>query len=305
MKNIAIVRRNGFGDVLCTIPLVHLCKKLYPEAKVHLFVDAMSAALVPYLEGPDEISVIEPSSNKYWQIAKTAWRHRNQHFDLAISGKTTPMRLMNVFLMALRAQKRIAYVKSSWLINAPKPWILEEKHQALKLLHLLDPSLDRVPTDWFPRLKGVTPISRPGHILVSASNNRIGSTLSLERMAACLDTAPVCITALEKDRAKAEQLAQKLKVPYELFVGLSFGEFLGLIKGVGKVFVGDGGISHLAAALDKPQVALFGGTKVWEWSPLSDKALCLAHPHNVNDIPLSVIHRALNPEEPFSNESLQ
>ena len=294
LRNIAIIRRNGFGDVLCTMPLVHLCRSLAPQAKIHLFVDEMTAPLVPYLDGPDTVSVLEPSSNKYGQIIKTAWRHRKERFDLAISGKTTPMRLMNLSLALLRARKRAAYVGKSWdahLINCPKPWVREEKHQALKLLQLLDP-ISHIPPAWFPRLKNVTAISRPDHILVSVSNNRAGSALSLERMAACIDV-PVCITALEKDRAQAEKFAQMLTVSSELFIGRPFSEFLGLIKGVRGVFVGDGGISHLAAALDKPQVVLFGGTKVWEWGPLSDKARCLAHPHNVNEIPLSEITKAI------------
>ncbi|HUD00889.1 MAG TPA: glycosyltransferase family 9 protein, partial [Rhabdochlamydiaceae bacterium] len=56
---------------------------------------------------------------------------------------------------------------------------------------------------------------------------------------------------------------------------------------------GDGGIMHLAAALDKPQVVLFGGTKIWEWAPLSEKAVCLSDPHNVNFIPEEIIQQAL------------
>lgn len=294
LRNIAIIRRNGFGDVLCTIPLVHLCRCLAPQAKIHLFIDKVAASLAPHLDGPDTVSVLEPSTNKYGQIIKTAWRHRNTHFDLAISGKTTPMRLMNLSLAALRARYRAAYVKKSWdthLVNCPKAWIQEEKHQALKLLQLIDP-ISHIPPTWFPRLKNITPIWRPDHLLVSVSNNRVGSALSLERMAACINV-PVCITALEKDRAQAEKLAQMLTVPSELFIDRPFSEFLGLIKGVRGALVGDGGISHLAAALDKPQVVLFGGTKVWEWGPLTDKAHCLTHPHNVNEIPLSEITKAI------------
>lgn len=41
--NIAIIRRNGLGDLLCTVPLVHYLKETFPDASQTLFVDARNA----------------------------------------------------------------------------------------------------------------------------------------------------------------------------------------------------------------------------------------------------------------------
>jgi hypothetical protein len=50
---------------------------------------------------------------------------------------------------------------------------------------------------------------------------------------------------------------------------------------------------HLLGALEKPQLVLFGKTPLWEWAPLSKKAICLRHPENVNMIPEHEISQGL------------
>lgn len=301
MKRIGIIRRNGYGDVLCGIPLVLLCKKKFPEAKVSLFVDERSAGLVPYLEGPDEVVSIPEANNKYLGILKTIWQQR-ERFDLVISAKTVPMKLMNFFLYGLRAEKRVAYVDGSWhgwLINGGVPQSFEEAHQALKCLQLLDPSLEKIPEELYPRLKvpeekrffeGPT-------VFISVTNNRLGSTLDLDKYEWILNrlhetkTFSVVVNCEPKDVERAAGL--NLKMPSRVVPTASFGEFMQVMKGSDVLFVGDGGNMHLAAALDKPQVVMFGGTKVWEWAPLSDKAICLSDAHNVNFIDREKILGAL------------
>ncbi|MGH2613123.1 MAG: glycosyltransferase family 9 protein, partial [Rhabdochlamydiaceae bacterium] len=59
-------------------------------------------------------------------------------------------------------------------------------------------------------------------------------------------------------------------------------------------WTGDGGVMHLMGALDKPQLVLFGKTPLWEWAPLSKKAICVWHPENVNLIPEHEIQEGLD-----------
>ncbi|HUD01229.1 MAG TPA: glycosyltransferase family 9 protein [Rhabdochlamydiaceae bacterium] len=303
-QQIGIVRRNGLGDLLCVMPLVHLCKERFPGCQVTLFVDGRGAPLLPYLEGVDQAVVIPSSTNKYAALLKTAWAHRNKKFDLLISAKPSPMKLLNLFLYALRGKNRIAYVDEAWhsrLINQPRAYDpQEEKHQMVKSLRLLDPSFETVPPALRPRLK-VTPSFQfeERAILVSVTNNRLGSTLDADKTQRLLNRAyekspfKVVINCEPSDRARAHLLAEGLKMATEIIPTPSFDTFISLIASVDAFFIGDGGIMHLAAALDKPQVVLFGGTKIWEWAPLSEKAICLSDPHNVNFIPEEIIQQAL------------
>lgn len=303
-QNIGIVRRNGLGDLLCVMPLVNLCHERFPGSQVTLFVDERGAPLLPYLEGVDRSVVIPSSTNKYAALLKTAWAHRDQKFDLLISAKPSPMKLLNLFLYLLRGKSRIAYVDQSWhskLINQPRIYDpKEEKHQMLKSLRLLDPSFEQVPAKLRPRLK-VKPSFKFSQrtVLVSVTNNRLGSTLDADKTQRILNKAyeknpfTAVINCEPADYDKAKLLAKGLHMEAEVIPTPTFNAFISLIASVDAFLIGDGGIMHLAAALDKPQVVLFGGTKIWEWAPLSEKALCLSDPHNVNFIPEETILQAL------------
>jgi ADP-heptose:LPS heptosyltransferase len=303
-QHIGIVRRNGLGDLLCVMPLVTLCKERFPGSHVTLFVDERGAPLLPYLEGIDQAVVLPSSANKYAALVKAAWAHRYQKFDLLISAKPSPMKLLNLFLYSLRGKKRIAYVDQAWhsrLINQPRIYdSKEEKHQMVKSLRLLDPSFETVPLALRPRLK-VTPSFQFDQrtVLVSVTNNRMGSTLDSDKKQRILNRVyekipfKIVINCTPADRARAELLANGLQMPAQVISTPSFDAFVSLIASVDAFFIGDGGIMHLAAALDKPQVVLFGGTKIWEWAPLSEQAICLSDPHNVNFIPEETILQAL------------
>lgn len=301
IREIAIFRRNGLGDVLCSIPLVLRCKELMTQAKTTLFLEEGSFCLSPYLKGPDEIVLIPPKSNKYLGIIQLAWQRRGQPFDLAISAKTSPMKLMNFSLLMTKAPYRAAYVEGKWhekLINRPKTYLPNPSiHQALQAIHLIDPEMTEVPKRLYPSLQSVEKrrLFSQKTMLISLSNNRIGSTLSLERTAHLLNCLhkkhPFCliISCLPRDFLKARRIETLLKMENQIAATAKFSDFLALLNGSDLIFSSDGGIVHLAAALQKPSLFLFGGTKVECWGPLSKEALTLAHTGHVMEIPEEAI----------------
>jgi ADP-heptose:LPS heptosyltransferase len=287
------------------IPLVLWCKKQAPDARVTLFIDERAAELKPFIVGPDEIAVIPGKNAKYWPHCQMAWKQRKKNFNLAISAKSSPMKLMNFFLYSLRADKRIAYTDQKWhskLVNFPVPYDpASQKHQALRSLHLVDPELKEVPSAFYPQLNVDSGFSLEAPtLLISVTNNRLGSTLDHDKYHRLLNTLflnkrfSVIVNGEPKDCERAGQLAQGLKMPCRVVMTERLEEFLKLLASVDAVFIGDGGVMHLAAALGKKQVVLFGGTKVWEWAPLSDRAVCLADEHNVNFISEEKILEALH-----------
>lgn len=303
--HIGVIRRNGFGDVLCTIPLILYCKERWPEATVTLFVEEKTLCLAPYLVGPDRVVAISPGKNKYLAALRTALQYRGEGFDLAISAKTSPMRLMNLFLFALGARRRFAYTSSSldrFLVNrrafSPPP---KELHQAMQILRLLDPNIEEIPSSLFPQLKGLKKrkLALCPTLFYSVSNNRIGCTLSIEKAASILNSLGkekkfcTVINCLPQDIHRAKHLHsllthESIVMPTELF-----SQFLEILYSSDGVFVGDGGVCHLAAAMDKKIVALYGGTNLDQWKPLSAKAVCLKISGHVDDLPEEKIRDAL------------
>ncbi len=300
---IAIVRRNGLGDLLTVMPLAALCKERYPGCHITLFVDHRNAPLLPYLRGFDKAIVIEPLKNKYISLFKTLWKNRHRRFDLVISARPTPMQWLNLFLAGLKSTRRRAVVDGSWhskWINEPLQPEKKEQHQMLKCLKILDPSLEEVPAHLMPTLhiKKNRSFSEKT-ILVSVTNHRIGSQLDSDKIAKYLNRAlekkpfQVVLNCEPKDIARAQDLGSQLKMHYQIIPTPNFDDFMGLLASVHASWTGDGGIMHLMAALEKPQLVLFGKTPLWEWAPLSKKAICIWHPENVNLIPEHEIEQGL------------
>lgn len=314
VKNIAIIRRNGLGDLLCTVPLIQHCKALAKKASITLFVDPTNAVLLPYLKG-FEHSVIFPKGNKYVSVLKTALFHRKKNFDVAISAKTSPMKLMNLCLFTLTKGLRFAPITSdSWhhkLVNCGKkydPNESEKSHQALKGIQVIDPSITSLPKNYYPKINlpknknlslfNTTLDSLP-LLLISISYNRSGSNLGIDKHVSILNALHtifpirVVISCLPPHRHLAQLLSNKLLCPSIPFCTQSFDQFLCLLNSIDLALLGDSGTMHLTAALRKKQVALFGRTSPVEWAPLSDEADIFFHPQDVKLLPETKIIQAL------------
>ncbi|MCC5831493.1 MAG: glycosyltransferase family 9 protein [Chlamydiales bacterium] len=299
MKKIAIIRRNGLGDLLCAFPLVRYFQICEPGSHITLFVDRRNAPLIPYLPPVEEVVVFPSKGNKYLGAWRTASPFRGR-FDLALSAKTSPMKLMNLFLHWLKAKERVAYVDSSWhsrLVNRPLPYdptVMKVKHQALKALKMAAPQIDEIPQEFFPtlqlpqfekRLKLPYPV-----VLASATTTRTTNRFNSIRYSRLLNRLHeenpigVVIIGEAQDRVRAWQIAARLKTPYVVHFPRNFEEFMLFLEAADMYFVGDGGIAHLGAALGKPAVVLYGETNPIEWRPLSLKAETFYHPTHVDCI---------------------
>ncbi len=321
IKKIAIIRRNGFGDLLCTFPLIHYLKSIRPDIHITLYVENSNASLLPYLSGSDE-TIIFPKGNKYWHVLSTALKDRTKKYDLAISTKPSPMKLMNLFLYALGAKKRLAFVeKGLWhsqLINEKLIYNEEEsirQHQALKCLRMVNPSFREIPKEFYPKIRIPKKIrqrhERPlqdklsslctkgSTLLISVSNNRESGCFGAEGYSDILNQLyrlvpfKTIISTQLSDIHVAQELNAKLECPSLIIPTPSFDQFLILLSLSDLVFSADGGIMHMAAALGIPQVTLFAYTRLCEWHPLTDNAICFYDKKHVNNIPREPVIDAL------------
>lgn len=303
VQDIAIIRRNGLGDLLCAMPLVAYCRQQAPDSTITLFVDRRNAPLTPYLRGFDDVHVFM-RGNKYLAACWAGLR-ACKDFDIAIAAKPTPMKLMNFSVWTLGARKRVTVAGTGLtkhLVNYAQQQRKEGScHQALAILQLVAPHLTEIPTDLYPRLyvdaiKGKNPLPV---LFVSLTNNREASTLGVEGHLHILNALAkhmefsVLISCEPKDVFKAQALSQLLKVPSEVRPSYSLDDLLKLLASCDMVLVGDGGIMHLAAALDKPQVVLFGRPITTQWHPLSQKAVWHVAKSHVRDIDQEMIVNSL------------
>lgn len=314
MKKIAIFRRNGLGDLLTTYPLISYLKKNHPSHFITLFVGESNYPLTKFLPPVEEVVPLSANTNKYFTIIKEVGKRRHHNYDLALSAKTSPMKLMNFALFISGAKERRAYVDDSWhsrLVNHPLFYDetkASELHQALKCLHLVAPELTEVPKEFYPKIHLPMHLCQPyleyfhysePTIFIMATTTRNENRFDSIRYAKILNrlykTTPfrVALIGMKKDELRAQLIADHLKVPHHIYFSRSFNEFMVLLSLSDLMFMGDGGAAHIAAALNKPQVVLFGQSHPKNWHPLGEATTVLYHPLHVNAISDESILEAL------------
>jgi ADP-heptose:LPS heptosyltransferase len=303
MEKIAIIRRNGLGDLLCAYPLILYLQK-ERQAEITLFVDLHNASLIPYLPPVAQVVVFPKSGNKYWNMWRVA-RPFRKRFDVAICAKTSPMKLMNYFLFCLGAKKRIAYLGRGWhriFVNCGILYdhgVAQTRHQACNGLRTVNPRLEKVPATLYPTLHIPPKIRAAYHVnwnplhpvvLISATTTHVSNRFDPLRYATLLNRLyrqwplSVLIIGQPQDRVRASAIAAGLQMEHRVHFPRNFDEFMVWLD-VGDVFfVGEGGVGHIGAALGKPAVVLFGGIDPIRWAPLSEKVKILYHPTHVDHL---------------------
>ena len=136
-------------------------------------------------------------------------------------------------------------------------------------------------------------------MLISVSSNKEHCFLGSDRYATILNHLykiqrfKVAISSMPKDIQLAKELANKLIMPSAVVATEYLQEAILLLDRADIIFHGDGGLVHMAAALDKSQVVLFGRSNLAKWQPLSDKAVCLVNDTDVKNIKEDKIIEAL------------
>ena len=95
--------------------------------------------------------------------------------------------------------------------------------------------------------------------------------------------ARIVIFGAPGERRIAEEIAEKMRRKPVILTGqTTLGQLMGLMKECQLLITNDSGPMHLAAALDVPQLAIFGSTSEIATGPLSRRAEVIKHPVECN-----------------------
>ncbi|SFN63481.1 glycosyltransferase family 9 protein [Xenorhabdus japonica] len=103
------------------------------------------------------------------------------------------------------------------------------------------------------------------------------------------------ISSYKQNIPLAEGLRARIGKNSEVVISDSLNFFLTLLNSITLIIVGDGGICHLAAALQKKLIAFYGVTMPENWAPLAteDKCIVFYDPDDVNNIDLNTVYPAI------------
>ena len=311
IKRILIRGTNWVGDSVISIPAMREIRHLFPAAHISLLVRPWVRDIFSAVDFVDEI--LEYDKRGFHRGMTGFYRlvcdMKSRRFDLAIL-------LQNAFEAALlawcaRIPKRIGYARDgrSLLLTDALPIDPEVRavHQAYYYLGILSGMGLSDPHPW--RCEGDPPLIRIGvrdedrtaaREILRSNGIRDGDFVVginpgayygeakrwfPERYACVADAladqyrARILLFGAQSDRRIAEDVAANMKHPSVILAGrTTLGQLMGLIKECNLLITNDSGPMHLAAALDVPQLAIFGSTSEIATGPLSRKAQVIKHP---------------------------
>ena len=280
---ILILRRDNIGDLACTTPLLEALRARLPRAWLGALVTTYNAEVLARNPALDEIIVYEKLKHRSGGLIAhlrkrlgQMSRLRRQELDCVLVPAPAPQSL-----------KIARSLKPGQLIVAPASVAagMHEVERTFELGRALGVTGAPGPLRIFPDAARARELARQvgagPFTAVQISARRPAQRWPLERYAALIAQAcergPVMLLwapgAKDNPRhpgddAAAASLLQGAKAP--LLVPVATPDLKSLIAALslaGRVVCPDGGAMHLAAALGKPVVALFGDSPVARWRP--------------------------------------
>lgn len=288
-KRILVIRRDNIGDLLCTTPMISALRGHFPAAEISILANSYNAPVLK--DNPDIDYVYAYTKAKHSEHGKLRaaltelrlfWSLRQRHFDLVIHANPVPHPRTARLVRFLKPGLSLGVIsdddeKPVYTLPVPASQVTGTHH------------VERV----FSLLKPLGVSSQPGAMTLNSSatpDSTIGIHLSSRKpcnrwplehyieLITGLTAKGVHVRAFwapgsqsnaqhPGDDELAEQLGRSVGDALELHPTATLE---GLIDGLAKcrgVICCDGGALHIAAALGKPMITIFGCTNPDMWGP--------------------------------------
>lgn len=290
-KSILVIRRDNIGDLLLSTPLISALRHHYPAARLCALVNSYNAPVLADNPNLDEVYRYTKSKHHDGSKLLNIWKEfsiyrtlRRQQFDLVIHANPSPSKRVERLVHFIHPKASLGVVdtdtdKTRYSLPIT-PDQVRGKHHAERVFSLLQPL-------------GIT--GQPGPMtLISQhrSENVIGIHLSsrkpcnrwpLDHYASLIQTLVQTGKAIHlfwapgtKDNPQhpgddelADALMKRIGCLAKPVATHSLSQLIDEMALCETVISPDGGALHIATALGKPVVALFGCTDAGEWGPWS------------------------------------
>ncbi|MDP8201185.1 MAG: glycosyltransferase family 9 protein [Candidatus Tenebribacter burtonii] len=268
MKNILVIRLSSLGDIVLTQSVVQALRSEFPDAQIQYLTKRVYAPIVKMFNCVDEIHYWE---NKYSLLKNL----RTIKFDIAIDFHSK----LNTFIIKsfINAKQTVTYNKEHFL----RRQIVNQRTNKtiLSTVGLYFGALKKIGLTTkisAPKLFPVKNISMPEIFRISDKVKNIGifpgalhktKQYPVEQLAEFIDLVPSewhCNFIVFGSKAEidlAEELNSLTKTNLIDMSGkLDLQQLAKAINEMDIVITNDSGPMHIAAALEKPQIAIFGAT---------------------------------------------
>lgn len=261
-----IIRFSSIGDIVLTTPVIRCLKTQMPNAEVHFITMPRFKSILennPYI---DKLHLLGEWKETIQQLKKEKFDFIiDLHHNLrTLRLKTALFNVTSFSFNKLNIQK--------WLLTAFKINVLPHVHiveRYLQTLSFFDIKNDNKGLDYFIPASSVVPYSDlpashlHGFIAIvigAAHNTKKLPVHKLIELCKLIDH-PIILLGGEEDAATGSEIAQtdSIKI-YNACGKFSLNESADLIKKSTLVITHDTGLMHIAAALKKPVISVWGNT---------------------------------------------
>ncbi|MEJ7575754.1 MAG: lipopolysaccharide heptosyltransferase II [Pyrinomonadaceae bacterium] len=309
VKRIVVRGATWIGDAVMTVPALRELRRLFPRA--HITLATYSGAQELFLETDfiDELLIHDQKIRSAGQILEQAREWRGRNFDMAVIFPNSFAAALIPF--AARVSLRVGYSSDGRRLLLTHPLSLpawrETRHEAfyyLNIIHALqrsvfgvehiqerEPVFDlRVSEERQEAARSVlrrhgANTSRPLIALCPGSTNSRAKRWPAERYAALADGliedcgVEIILIGSKEELDVSESVASKMRrQPITLTGGTNLAESIAVLSLVELLITNDTGPAHIAAALNRPVLAVFGPTNPLTTYPFSASAEIIRRP---------------------------
>ncbi|HAO93757.1 MAG: hypothetical protein A2X99_01505 [Deltaproteobacteria bacterium GWB2_55_19] len=306
MKKALFIRRDNIGDLVCTTPAIRAFKVAHPECGVSVLVNSYNAEVVANNPDVDKVFVYEKAKHSGAALSSHLknlalfMRLRRERFDVAFacSYDYSQRAARLAFLSGARLRVGYATAKDASariFLNRPLPAPPDGLHEVEGIIGLLAPFgvkstppkmvLNPLPSE---REKALLYLKRTGlknpedAVIFQISSRKPENRWPVERykeLAVLIDDRlklPVILLWSPGDSRNkfhpgddeaAEWLISNMKTRPYPYRTESLSELVAVMSFGAVAVTPDGGAMHMAAALGKPIVAVWGSTDPAKWAP--------------------------------------
>jgi lipopolysaccharide heptosyltransferase I len=292
---ILILKPSSLGDVIHALPVLRLLKRHWPDSRIHWWLDAN---LVPLLRNDPDLAGIYAFERRRWaaphrwpEIVSSLRAMREQRFDLAIDLQGLARSSMFAWLADAGTTVGLDNLREGGREGARAMYDLTPR-RAAPLVHAVDRYLAvlpllRVPVGWDfewlpPRPQAARQVretwaqedGRTRWIVLLPGgrwdNKRwpVRYFVELARRLGDIPETKLVVLGSQSERPLGEEIAAAAPARCLNLAGLtSLDEMIEWIRLSRLIITNDTGPMHVAAALRRPVIAIFGPTAAWNTGP--------------------------------------
>ena len=267
MTKFLILRFSSIGDIVLTTPVIRCLKQQYPEAEVHYVTKKSYKSLLennPYI---DKVFVLENGLNELVKYLQSECY--DYIIDLHNNLRTTILKLR----LGIKSYSFDKLNLQKWLLVKFKKNLMPDVHivdRYMKTVEYLGikndnkgldyfiPEKDEMPLDWLPEN------FRNGYAVYAIGGQHETKKLPLNKMIELCQTIklPLVLIGGKEDAVISYQLSviSKTAPIFDTCGKCNLNQSASIIKNASIVYTHDTGMMHVAAALKKKVISIWGNT---------------------------------------------